>query len=73
MLKYKVVGTGSFVPVRGCPPTNVQIFDDSEWLAEAVDSSGDRITEIYIELELEKPSKIESIEIGIKKEKQQQH
>lgn len=64
MLKYKIVGTGSFTSVKGCPPTNIQIYDDSEWLVETVDSNGDRISEIYIELEFEKASKIESIEIG---------
>lgn len=65
MLKYKIVGTGDFVSLKGCPPSNIQLFDDSEWLVESTNSDGDRISEIFIELELDEPSKIESIEIGI--------
>lgn len=66
MLKYKIVGTGDFVAVEGCPPSNIQLFDDSEWLVNSVESNGDRISEIYVELEFEKPAKIETIEIGNK-------
>lgn len=66
MLKYKVLGTGDFVAVEGCPPSNIQLFDDSEWLVNSVESNGDRISEIYVELEFEKPAKIETIEIGNK-------
>lgn len=65
MLRYTIVGTGDFVAVKGCPPSNVQLFDDSEWLVNSVrEDNGDRISEIYIELEFDEPSKIETIEIG---------
>ena len=65
MLNYKIVSTGEFLAVQGCPPSNVQLFDDSEWLVNSVrEDNGDRISEIYIELEFDEPSRIETIEIG---------